>query len=1191
MLRSCGVGSISLQTAYYGAPAVFTVQAADKYGCKATKGGDEFEVTMTGRYEKSGSVVDHDDGTYSVTYVPYLQGAMQLQVTHKGMDVGGHADEDPKNYCGVSLGDGFGGSPWMIDVQQGEGSMEFHGMECMEAASEPQLSLGFEFTLESFVFPMAPYQDGKVLSKESPSSGHGYSVAVVGSHVVVSLYVGGDETRTLTSASMLTPDAWTHVAVTYDGTVLKIFLDGAQDARVEFAGRKDVKENAQKLVIGMGLTALLDEVRIVPYAKGMATVADLMKCPMSAESVSFYLMANDGAGAVAFDYSSYGNSATKCAAAGSTWNAANAPYAVNELDWDKTVTSGDGLVEARVGVPAAFRVDLKDACGFDYAATEVTAEVGLNAVTMETASHGEATCPEIHLTPLGEVSITHEMDAVGVAPLLVTYHPEMCGEGAVQLTVDGLSPSPIPLAVPVKSLEETAAASSQLVHAPGGAVAGLATSFGIKAYDRFGCARTMGGDADAFQVLLTRTSAPAGQQMLGSDAMAAKLTPVDHGDGTYTMYFTAPAAGAYVLDVGFHYGPNVTALEGSPHTFETSSAPWRSALLPSGTASPDARYDPTTAVYKEEMYVFRGYGADKSALTDVHKYSVKASPTTTWAYRALVTVTGMASAHEVRVVVNTAALVGGGKMRADCADVLFLPVGADVGASPIGYFMDPGPGCNAETTGFWLSGTPVSDGTFEVYMYYGNLYAASTAVSGSAILTEYDDFEYDSSPLEHGWELAATCSLPLGDPSAFSTDAFTSVTGSRSLKVDSLTKAGGSLTKSVTPMASYVIKAFLYDSDAESSANWISPNFDDCTDLQNTKMLLPDASALGVFSCTTSSALAMLYPWGSTTVERKCGWRALEMVSDGAKTQYYVDSQWVGERPSAPLTRLFIRGGANAKAEAGEFETVAAWDSVYAAAFDPAVTVAVNAEEPVTFNTKQWKAVTASGTAPPVRASDAAVRLGHKLYLAGGFVSSAAAESVVWHYDFSRSLWGSVTPWGSARLPAREHHSLALYGDVIYAFGGRSGASVFSDTWAYSISDNAWSLAAAAGTGPSGRFGHSSSVYKDTMYVFGGFANGTASGETWALDLASNTWMDLTPAVSPARRFSHTAAVQEHSLFLYGGATLDSVLHDSWKVSARVSCLVSLPDFCCVAVAFSSDRTPSAGTRLITSPSRKVLLM
>merc|ERR1719199_1761340 len=276
-----------------------------------------------------------------------------------------------------------------------------------------------------------------------------------------------------------------------------------------------------------------------------------MKCPMSAESVSFYLMANDGAGSVAFDYSSYGNSATKCAAGGPTWNAANAPYMVNELDWDKTVTSGDGLIEARVGVPAAFRVDLKDACGFDYAATELTAEVGLNAVTMETASHGEATCPEINLTPLGEVSITHEMDATGVAPLLVTYHPEMCGEGAVQITVDGLSPSPIPLAVPVKSLEETAAATSQIVDAPGGAVAGLATSFGIKAYDRFGCARTMGGDADAFQVLLTRTSAPEGQQMLGSDAMAAKLTPIDHGDGTYTMYFTAPAAGTYVLDVGF----------------------------------------------------------------------------------------------------------------------------------------------------------------------------------------------------------------------------------------------------------------------------------------------------------------------------------------------------------------------------------------------------------------------------------------------------------------------------------------------------------------------------------------------------------------------------------------------------------------------------------------------------------------
>eukprot|EP00959_Pyramimonas_sp_CCMP1952_P185009 3868318-Pyramimonas_sp.AAC.1 len=92
----------------------------------------------------------------------------------------------------------------------------------------------------------------------------------------------------------------------------------------------------------------------------------------------------------------------------------------------------------------------------------------------------------------------------------------------------------------------TAAANSTLGHLSPGVVAGLETSFAIHAKDRFACARTTGGDM--FQVVMSRTS---GTPLAGPDTVAMKFMPHDNGDGTYTVMFTAPAAGDYQIDVGY----------------------------------------------------------------------------------------------------------------------------------------------------------------------------------------------------------------------------------------------------------------------------------------------------------------------------------------------------------------------------------------------------------------------------------------------------------------------------------------------------------------------------------------------------------------------------------------------------------------------------------------------------------------
>jgi len=1140
-----------LKTAFYGVPASFALQTVDKYGCKRTAGGDQFDVFMTGRYNIEGQSEDHQDGTYTISYVPLIAGLAQLHVALEGMPVGAKGEDDPKTTCGVSLGSDFGGSPWLIDVQQGKGSLLFTGPESVELDSEEHLSLpGSEFTLESWVYPMAPYSDGRIISKESPYTGHGYWLGIHNRQVTTGLYVGGDEYRNLTSNERVEPDTWTHLAVTYDGRTLSIFVNGKLVNSTQFEEKKVIKENTQKLKVGLGFSGLIDEVRLAVYSKDSLALAAEISCPVANDTVVLYMMFNDGAGNVAFDYSSY--STPGKFAEGSTqpqWDARNAPYAVNQLNFQLSEISGDGLERARVGVASSFRMDLKDGCGFDYVVTDaVQINIGLDEIKTATSAHGEAVCPELTLGRLGDLEVFNEPSVVGTGEILVSYVPEKCGDAHVVVVVDGLSPVTSPFAVSVIASEKTASAASALADLVESVVAGLETSLTVTAYDKFTCQRTTGGDL--FQVQLTRTST-SDDFIVGPDlGVSVNIQLIDHADGTYEVLFTAPAAGNYTLDVGYDegFGDGMQKLKGSPHVFYATPAPWRSYLIPG--KEPEARYNPTTAVYEDELYVIHGLGSDKSPLMDVWKYPLEPTKNT-WSYRRLVMVKESNATQEVKIVVDTQQLINSGKMRADCADVMFLKVDSDAGGQPVGYFLDQFPGCNSKETGFWISS--LKDESFELYLYYGNVHATSTQVDGKDVFTEYEDFE-TVSPFANGWELADTCSLPPGDETAFTNvmkDPVTgnyanAITGKKVLKVDAISKAGGSLMKKVKTLETYILKGFLYDTDALSSSHWFSPNFEDCAALPNNKLQLPTSTGLGVFTAASEAHMALLYPWAKTAFSRSCGWRAMEIVCNGTHTNYFVNGLYLGSKAPMPLTKIFIRGGAPSREGGQTFESIALWDTIFVAEFNPAVVIEIGGEEAVVFTTKEWEVVSTRGKSPPPRSTESAVVYEDKLFFASGF-GSITADGLVWYYHFPASNWASITPWGSARPASREDSSLVLYNDALVVFGGRSGATLLSDLWLYNISENAWFALSTEKEGPSPRFAHSAAVHKDSLYVFGGDVSGGASSETWRYNFKMSMWMDLTPTYSPPSRFSGALAVQADSMYIHGGATMDTELTDTWK--------------------------------------------
>jgi hypothetical protein len=108
-----------------------------------------------------------------------------------------------------------------------------------------------------------------------------------------------------------------------------------------------------------------------------------------------------------------------------------------------------------------------------------------------------------------------------------------------------------------------------------------------------------------------------------------------------------------------------------------------------------------------------------------------------WAYRKRIPVTNTVASnltgYQVKLTLNTSALVGAGKMQADCRDLRFT----EPGGSAIPYWIEGG--CNTASTVVWIKTDLAASATKNIYMYYGNAGAISGS-DGSAVFNLFDDF-------------------------------------------------------------------------------------------------------------------------------------------------------------------------------------------------------------------------------------------------------------------------------------------------------------------------------------------------------------------------------------------------------------------------------------------------------------------
>ena len=148
-----------------------------------------------------------------------------------------------------------------------------------------------------------------------------------------------------------------------------------------------------------------------------------------------------------------------------------------------------------------------------------------------------------------------------------------------------------------------------------------------------------------------------------------------------------------------------------------------------------------------------------------------------------------------------------------------------------------------------------------------------------------------------------------------------------------------------------------------------------------------------------------------------------------------------------------------------------------------------------------------------------------------------------WLYDLSNDTWTQKNPF--SKPSARSEHSMAYIGDdKVMLYGGGS-----TETWIYDLSDNTWTQKVHT-TKPATIYGSAAAyIGGDQVVLFGGIdGNWEVISNTWLYSLTNDAWTQLSPTTQPpARVHPAMAFLGGDQALLYGGYDYSSrFINDTW---------------------------------------------
>ncbi len=177
------------------------------------------------------------------------------------------------------------GATWITTGRSGN-ALSFNGTSnLVNVADSNLLDLTTGMTLEAWVFPTALSSWRTVILKETSSS-FAYVLYAHDNAPFPADYIkiaGTDVTAKGTASLPL--NTWTHLAATYDGSTLRLFVNGTQVGSVAASGSVQVSGNPLRIggnsLFGEYFQGRIDEVRIYNRALGVAEVQRNMTTPVS----------------------------------------------------------------------------------------------------------------------------------------------------------------------------------------------------------------------------------------------------------------------------------------------------------------------------------------------------------------------------------------------------------------------------------------------------------------------------------------------------------------------------------------------------------------------------------------------------------------------------------------------------------------------------------------------------------------------------------------------------------------------------------------------------------------------------------------------------------------------------------------------------------------------------------------------
>ncbi|MER5620251.1 LamG-like jellyroll fold domain-containing protein [Streptosporangium sp. NPDC002544] len=192
------------------------------------------------------------------------------------------ADSSGQNNTGTAADTG-----WDPAGKFGE-ALSFNGTTSMVTIGDaPSLRLSSGMTLSAWVKPTSVTGWRTVVGKEL-ASGQGASYVLYasnGADPLGWLQIGGQPSR-VRGATLLAANTWSHLAVTYDGTTARLFVNGDQVTEVPLSGDLDDDGGAVSIggnnIWGEFFSGLIDEVRIYNIAQSAAQIQTDMNTPIGA---------------------------------------------------------------------------------------------------------------------------------------------------------------------------------------------------------------------------------------------------------------------------------------------------------------------------------------------------------------------------------------------------------------------------------------------------------------------------------------------------------------------------------------------------------------------------------------------------------------------------------------------------------------------------------------------------------------------------------------------------------------------------------------------------------------------------------------------------------------------------------------------------------------------------------------------